>query len=81
MDVETGVLRVPFNEAASEASISQTRDSNVLVVFLSCALGPPTSLSILVRARLCCSLKGVVYTAVGNLQFLGNFLHRIDCRV
>ena len=58
-----------------EASIS--RDSNVLVFLLSCASGPPTSLSILVRARLCCSLKGVEHTVVGNLQFLGNFLHGI----
>ena len=38
---------------------------------------PPTSLSILVRFRLCCSLKGVVHTVVGNLQFLGNLLHGI----
>ena len=60
-----------------EASISQTRDSNVLVLLLSCAPGPPTSLSILVRAHLCCSLKGVVHTVVGNLQFLGNFLDEI----
>ena len=57
-----------------EASISQTRDSNVLVLLLSCAPGPPTSLSILVRAHLCCSLKGVVHTTVGNL---GNFSHGI----
>ena len=52
-------------------------DSNVLVLLLSCALGPPTSHSILVRARLCCSLKGVVHTVVGNLQFLGNCSHGI----
>ena len=58
-------------------SISQTRDSNVLVLLLSCAPGPPTSISILVRARLCCSLKGVVHTVVGNLQFLNNFSHGI----
>ena len=61
-----------------EVSNSQTRDSNVLVLLLSCAPGPPTSLSILVRARLCCSLKGVVHTVVGNLQFLGNFPHGIS---
>ena len=59
-----------------EASISQTRDSNVLVLLLSCAPGPPT-FSILVEARLCGSLKGVVHTVVGNIQFLGNFLHGI----
>ena len=43
-----------------------------------CAPGPPTSLSILVRARLCCSLKGVVHTVVRNLQFHGNFSHGIS---
>ena len=58
-------------------SISQFGDSNVLVLLLSCAPGPPTSFSILARARLCCSLKGVVHTVVGNLQCLGNFLHEI----
>ena len=50
---------------------------NVLVLLLSCAPGPPTSLSILVRACWCCSLKGVVHTVVRNLQFLGNFLQGI----
>ena len=69
-------------------SNSQTRDCNVLVLLLSVAPGPPTSLSILIRARLCCSLKRVVHTVVGNLQFLGNLSHeiafiflrtRIDC--
>ena len=60
-----------------EASISQTRDSNILVLLPRCAPGPPTSLSILVRACLCCSLKGVVHTVVGNIQFLGNFSHGI----
>ena len=49
------------------------RDPNVLVLLLSCTSGPPTSLSILIRAHLCCSLKGVVHTVVGNLLFLGNF--------
>ena len=44
---------------------------------LSCAPGPPTSLSTLVRARLCCSLKGIVHTVVVNRQFLFNFLHGI----
>ena len=33
-------------------SVSQTRYSNVLVLLLSCAPGPPTPLSILVRARI-----------------------------
>ena len=58
-------------------SISQTRGFNVFFLLLSCAPGSPTSLSILVRACLCCSLKGVVHTVVGNLQFLGNFSHGI----
>ena len=47
------------------------------VLLHSCAPGPPTSLSILVRACLCCSLKGVVHNVVGNLQFLVNFSHGI----
>lgn len=62
VDDETGVLRVLYNECqlgTCEASVSQTRHSNVLVLLLSCALGPPT-LSILVRASLHCSVKGVV---------------------
>ena len=61
-----------------EASISQTGDFIVFVLLLSCALGPPSSLSILVRACLCCSLKGAVHTVIGNLQFLGNFSHGIE---
>ena len=61
--------------------LCQNRDSNVLVILLSCAPGPPTSLSILVKAHLCCSLKGVVHAVVGNLQFLGNVSQRIDCQV
>lgn len=56
-----------------EGSISQTRDSDVLVFLFSCAAGPPTSSSTLVGACLRCPLKGVVHTVVGNLQFLGNF--------
>ena len=51
-------------------SISQTRDSNLVVLLLSCAPGPPISLSILVRAHLCGALKGVVHTVVGNFTFL-----------
>jgi hypothetical protein len=60
-----------------EASVSQTRHSNVLVLLLRSALGPPTPLSILVRASLRCSVKGVVHSVVGDLQFLGNFSHEI----
>ena len=58
-------------------SVSQTRHSNVLVLLLSSAPGPPTSLSILVSASLRCSVKGVVHSVVQDLQFLGNFLHGI----
>ena len=53
-----------------EASVSQTRHYNVLVLLLSCAPGP---LSILVRASLLCSVKGVVHSVERDLQFLGNF--------
>ena len=60
-----------------EASVSQTRHSNVLVLLLSCAPGPPTPLSILVRASLRCSVKGVVHSVARDLQFLGNFTHGI----
>ena len=60
-----------------EASVSQTRHSNVLLLLLSCAPGPPTPLSILVRARLLRSVKGVVHSVVPELQFLGNFSHGI----
>ena len=52
-------------------------DTNVLVLLLSCAPGPPTPLSILVRASLRCSVNGVVHSVVPDLQFLGNFSHGI----
>ena len=58
-------------------SVSKTRHSIVLVFFLSCAPGPPTPLSILVRASLRCSVKGEVHSVVRDLQFLGNFSHGI----
>ena len=48
-------------------------DTNVLVLLLSCAPGPPTPLSILVRASLHCPVKGVVHSVVRDLQFLGKF--------
>ena len=57
-----------------EASVSQTRHANVLVLLLSCAPGPST---ILDRDSLQCSVKGVVHSVVPDLQFLGNFSHRI----
>ena len=71
VDIETDVLRT------CEVSVSQTRLSNVLVLLLSCAPGPPTPLSILVRASLRCSVKGVVHSVVPDLQFLGNSSHGI----
>ena len=55
VDVETGVLWVLFNEAASRVLVRHLflkLDTNVLVLLLSCALGPPTPLSILVRDSL-----------------------------
>ena len=52
-------------------------DTNVLVLLLSCAPGPPTPLSILVSASLHCFVKGVVHSVVRDRQFLGNFSHRI----
>ena len=57
--------------------VSQTRHSNVLVHLLSCAPGPPTPLSILVRASLRCYVKGVVHSVVRDLQFLDNLSHGI----
>ena len=52
-------------------------NTNVLVLLLSCAPGPPTPLSILVRDSLRCFVKGVVHSVVRDLQFLGNFSHGI----
>ena len=40
---------------------------------ISCAPGSPTPLTILVRASLRCSAKGVVHSMVQDLQFLGKF--------
>ena len=60
-----------------EASVSKTRHSNVLVLLLSCAPGPPTPLSILVRASLRNSVKGVAHLVVRDIPFLVNFLHGI----
>ena len=58
-------------------SVSQTRPSNVHVLLLSCAPGPPTHLSILVKASLRCSVKGVVHSVVRDLQFLANYSNGI----
>ena len=51
-----------------------------LMYVSSCSVvhqGPPTPLSILVRASLRCSVKGVVHSVVRDLEFLGNFSHEI----
>ena len=80
VDVENGVLRVLFNEAENWGLVRHLflkLDINVLVLLLSCALGPPTHLSILVRASLRCSVKGVVRSIVRDIQFLGYFSHEI----
>ena len=58
-------------------SVSQTRHSNVLALLPSCAPGPLTPLTILIRASLRCSVKGVVHSVVQDLQFLGYLLHGI----
>ena len=60
-----------------EASVSQTRHSNISVLLLSCPPGPPTPFSILVRDSLCCTVKGVAHSIVRDLQFLGSFSHGI----
>ena len=58
-------------------------DTNALVLLLSCTPGPPTPLSILVRDSLLvrdsfrCSVKGVLYRVVRDLQFLRNCSHGI----
>ena len=52
-------------------------DTNVLVLLFSCAPGPPTPLSILVRDSLRYSVKAVLHSVVRDLQFLGNFSHGI----
>ena len=67
-------MKLPVEDLVS---VSQTRQSNVLVLLLSCAPGPPTPLSILVRASLRCSVKGVVHSVVRDLQGFGNFSHGI----
>ena len=50
-------------------SVSQTRHSNVLVLLLSSAPGPPTPLSILVRVSLRCSVR---YKACFSLVYSFN---------
>ena len=69
------LIKLPVEDLG--ASVSQTRHANVLVLLLSCALGPPTTLSILGRAGLRCSVKGVVHSVIRDLQFLVNFSHGI----
>ena len=80
VDVETGVLWVLFNAAASWGLVRclfLKLDTYVLVLLLSCAPGPPTPFSILVRGSLHCSVNGVVHSVVWDLQFLGIFSHGV----
>ena len=79
VEVEPGVLRVLFNEAASWELVRHQflkLDTNVVVLLLSWTPGPST-LSILVRDSLRCSVKGLVHSVVPALQFIGNFSHGI----
>ena len=80
VDVEIGVLRVLFNEAASCGLVRHRflkLDTNVLVLLINCAPGPPTP--ILVRTSLRCSVKGIVHSFERDLQILDNFSHGIGC--
>lgn len=62
VDVETGVLSVPFNETASWGPVRHLFLKPMMMKYKQwctspLAQWPPTSLSILVRASLCCSLE------------------------
>ena len=78
VDVETGVLRVLFNEAASRGLVRRLfLKLDTLMYLSSCSVvhrGLPL-LSILVSFP--CSVKGVVHSVIRDLQFLGNFSHGI----
>ena len=80
VDVGTGVLWVLFNEAAICGLARHLfLKLDTLMYSSSCSVvhrGLP-HISILVRDRLCCSVKGAVHSVVRDLQFLGNFLHGI----
>ena len=77
VDVETGGLRVLLNEAAIWGLVRCLFLKLDTMYLFSCALERPTPLSILVRARLCCSVKGVVHSVVRDVQFLVNFSYGI----
>ena len=67
--------RYYFIEAASWRLVRHLffkLDTNVLVLLLSCAPGPTTPLSILVRASLRCSVKGVVHSIFSFLAISQN---------
>ena len=71
-------MRVLFNEAASCGLVRHLFLKLDTLMYLSLAqLCTRASHSILVRARLRCSVKGVVHSVVRDLQFLGNFSHGI----
>ena len=69
------LLKLPVEDLWGICFSNKTLKLDVLVLLLRCAPGPPTPLSILVRASLRCSVKGVVHSVVRDLQFLGNFSH------
>ena len=50
---------------------------DTLMYLSSCSAPGPPTLSIMVRASLRCSVKGVVHSVVRDLQFLVKFSHGI----
>ena len=69
--LEVFFATLPRRPASQSCRFTFDVETGVLVLLLSCALGPPTPLSILVRASLRCSVKG------GDRPFLGHFSHGI----
>ena len=82
IDVETGVLRVLFNEAASwELVRCLFLKLDSLMYLTSCPVVHRGLLLLflfwLEFASSRCSVKGVVHSVVRDIQFLGNFSHGI----
>lgn len=59
-------VTLPCNEVARTVRCLKLKTLMYLSFF---SVVPPTSLPILVRDSLCCSLNGVIYTVVLNLSF------------
>ena len=80
-DVETGVLRVLFNEAACWGLVRHLfLKLDTLKYLSSCSVvhrGHPL-LFLFWLDSLHCSVKGVVHRVVRDLQFLGNFSHGLS---